>query len=192
MDNDKVNITESIDAMIIKGVNKMNDQENDRVHGVYTAKCFGADGNLKWEETFDNIITDVGANFLLTQAFGTAINSTYFLGLTAATPTCVVGSTMVTKAGWTEATGWSTPAANARQPVTWGAASARARAITAVSFTASGAVTVGGCFIVTSAGAVATNGDTNGTLYSVGAFSSNKSLVLNDTLQVSYSTSLGA
>ena len=186
---DNIHPIDVSDAMIIRGA-KM-DTEMNRVHGKYIAKCYDAKGNLKWEDEFDNLVTDVGARFLLDTAFGGSANSIYFLGLTAATPTPANADTMVSHGGWTEATGWSTPASNARATITWSAAASRAKAISsAASFTASGALTVGGCFIVTGSGAVATNGNTGGTLYSVGAFSGgNKTLALNDTIQVSYSTS---
>ena len=187
---EKANAFESSNANIIRGANMEN--EKGHAQGVYIAKCFDADGNLKWEDTFDNLVTDVGARFLLDTAFGGSANSTYFLGLTTGAPTPAVGDTMGTHGGWAEATGWSTPASNARATITWSAAATRTKAISsAASFTASGAVTAGGCFIVTGSGAVATNGSTAGTLYSVGAFSGgNKVLALNDVLQVSYSTSV--
>jgi hypothetical protein len=161
------------------------------VHGVYTAQCYNKEGELIWEDTFENLVTDIGARFLLDGAFGAAQNSTFFLGLTTGSPTPANGDTMATHGGWTEATGWSTPASSARATITWSSASSRAKAIaSAASFTASGALTVGGCFIVTGSGAVATNANTSGTLYSVGAFSGgNKTLAASDTLQVSYSTS---
>jgi hypothetical protein len=182
-----LNVVDEITTSILR----RESMENiNKVHGVYTVECHDKNGNLKWKETFDNLVTDVGARFLLDTAFGGSANSTYFLGLTTGTPTVNNADTMTSK-GWTEATGWSTPSSNARATITWSAASGRAKAIaSAASFTASGALTVGGCFIVTGSGAVATNGSTAGTLYSVGAFSGgNKVLALNDTLQVSYSTS---
>lgn len=162
----------------------------NRVHGSYEVKCLDEHGNEKWTDKFDNLVTDIGARFLLDTTFGGSENSTYFLGLTTGNPTVANANTMASKA-WTEATGWSTPVSNARVAVTWSAASGRTKSITsAASFTASGALTVGGCFIVTGSGAVATNGSTAGTLYSVGAFSGgNKVLALGDSLQVSYSTS---
>lgn len=179
---------DSIQTNIIR--RSIMDEHTNRVHGVYITKCFDKDGNIKWEDKFDNLVTDVGARFLLDTVFGGSANSTYFLGLTTGNPTVNNADTMASKA-WTEATGWSSPATNARAAVTWSAAASRSKAIaSAASFTASGALTVGGCFIVTGPGAVATNGSTAGTLYSVGAFSGgNKVLASGDTLQVSYSTS---
>jgi hypothetical protein len=75
----------------------------------------------------------------------------------------------------------------------WASASGRAKALNAaLSFViATTGGTVKGCFIVTGSGAVATNNDTNGTLYSAGVFTGGDKIVdVGDTLQVSYSTSV--
>ena len=184
---EKLQPIDTVYTTVIRGAGDF--MEQNRINGVYDFKCFDSEGNLKWEEKVDNLITDVGARFLLDTTFGGSANSTYFLGLMTATNVPANGDTMVSHAGWTEATGWSVPASNARATITWSAATSRSKAITApASFTASGAVTLGGAFIVTGTGALATNASTAGTLYSAAAFGANKSLVLNDILQVSYST----
>jgi hypothetical protein len=183
----KLQPIDTISATVIRGSGDF--MEQNRIHGVYDFKCYDAEGNLKWEESIDNLVTDVGARFLLDTTFGGAANSTYFLGLMTATNVPANADTMLSHVGWTEATGWSVPATNARAPITWNAAATRSKAITAAaSFTASGATTIGGAFIVTGSGAVATNASTAGTLYSAAAFGANKSLALNDILQVSYQT----
>jgi hypothetical protein len=194
---EKLNGIDTIGAPIIRSSN-MN--ENNLVSGKYSTKCFDKDGNLKWEETFDNLVTDVGANFLLNQAFGAAQNTTYFLGLISS-----VGFTSVLNAHimsshstWNEAGNgvnypvWTTPASNARVAVTWSAAGSRIKALSATANFTIGATggTVQGCFIVTGTGAVATNNDTNGTLYSCGTFGTPKVVTPADVLQVTYSTSV--
>lgn len=182
--------------------------ENGRVQGRYEARCLGRCGKMttKWVDVFDNVVTDVGANMMLNQMFGATQNTTYFLGLISSvgyTGVPVVADTMGSHASsghaWVEAGNgsnyplWSTPSSNARNTITWSAAAGRAKAIAAVaSFVITGTGgTVKGCFIVTGTGAVATNNDTNGTLYSAGVFSEgDKVLTAGNTLQVSYSTSV--
>ena len=175
-------------------------------HGRYFAQCFDKNGKLKWEEGFDNVVTDVGANLMLNQAFGAAQNTLFFLGLISSvgyTGIPVVADTMASHAAtnhvWVEAGNgsnyptWSTPSTNARATITWSAASGRAKAIaSAASFVfATNGGTVKGCFIVTGSGAVATNNDTNGTLYSAGVFTGGDRVVqVADTLNISYSTSV--
>jgi len=197
---ERVNAFESNDAIILKGANMNN--EKGHAQGEYTAKRFDKDGNLKWEDKFDNVVTDVGANLMLDTFLGGSTNTTYFLGLISSVGYSVapaVGNTMSSHAGWVEAgngtnyPNWSTPASNARATITWSAASARAKAISsAASFTiATNGGTLKGCFIVTGSGAVATNNNTSGVLYSAGLFSGGDKVVgVGDTLQVSYSTSV--
>ena len=48
--------------------------------------------------------------------------------------------------------------------------------------------TVGGCFLVTGSGASSTQGNTGGTLYSAGNFSTAKVTTAGDTVSVTYST----
>ena len=48
--------------------------------------------------------------------------------------------------------------------------------------------TVGGCFLVTGSGASSTQGNTSGTLYSAGNFSTAKVTTAGDTVSVTYST----
>jgi hypothetical protein len=103
--------------------------------------------------------------------------------------------TMSSHAGWNEA-GFSTnyPLYTApRKTCAWIAASAGAKALSAAlqfSIVTTGG-TVKGCFIVFGAGAVSTIGDTNGILYSAGAFTGGDKVVSpGDTLQVSYTASL--
>ena len=174
---DKGFISEASDASVIRGA---KDDNSCSIHGRYEAKCFGPDGKLKWADTIDNVITDVGANLMLDTMFGGSQNTTYFLGLISSvgyTSVPVVGHTMGSHGTWTEAGDstnlpqWSTPASNARATITWSAAGSRSKAISsAASFTISSGGTVKGCFIVTGSGAVSTHDNTSGTLYSAGLF----------------------
>lgn len=195
---EKLNAIESTGASVLRG---SEDIETIFAQGIYNVTCIGSDGNFKWSDTFENVVTDVGANLMLNTMFGGSQNTTYFLGLISSVGYSVapaVGNTMSSHTGWAEAGDstnlpqWSTPASNARATVTWSAASARAKALSSTAnFTISSAGTVKGCFLVTGSGAVATHNDTNGTLYSAGLFSGgDKAVGVGDTLQVSYSTSV--
>jgi hypothetical protein len=60
---------------------------------------------------------------------------------------------------------------------------------TAITYTITGAGgTVYGCFLVTGTGAVSTQSNTSGTLYSEGNFSTAKATTAGDTVSVTYST----
>lgn len=195
---EKGNIQEVTNAIVLRGsgINELLS-----AHGKYDAKCFDAQGNLKWADTIDNVVTNVGANLMLDTMFGGPQNTTYFIGLISSvgyTGIPVTTDTMASHPSWVEAGNstnyplWSTPAADARATITWSAAANRTIAIAAVaSFVIAGTGgTVIGCFIVTGSGAVATNNSTAGTLYSAGVFTGgNKVVSVGDTLQVTYATS---
>jgi hypothetical protein len=196
---EKVEAAMMADACVLRGVN-MNDEI--RAQGRYEVKCYDENGNLKWDEVIDNVVTDVGARLMLDTFLGGAANSTYFLGLISSVgyvSVPVAADTMSSHATWVEAGNasnyplWTTPASNARATITWSAASARSKALaSAASFTigATGG-TIKGCFIVTGPGAVATNASTAGTLYSAGLFTGGDKIVsTGDTVQCSYTTSV--
>lgn len=200
---EKANATASQGASVLRGSDMT---ENLHASGKYFAKCYGPDGSLKWEDTIDNVVTDVGANQLLDSAFGSGPVAGPYLGLISSvgyTGIPVVGDTMSSHAStnhvWVEAgngtnyPNWSTPASNARASMTFSAASGRSKAMSsAVSFViATNGGTVKGCFVVFGTGAVATNNSTAGVLYSAGVFSGgDKAVSVGDTLQVSYSTAV--
>jgi hypothetical protein len=194
---ERINTQSLSDASIIRGSGM---SEKTGLKGRYEAKCYDKDGNLKWEDVIDNVVTDVGANQLLDSAFGSGPVSGPFLGLISSvgyTSVPVVGNTMASHSTWVEAGNasnfplWSTPASNARGTMTFAAASGRAKALaSAISFVISTGGTVKGCFVCLGPSASSTNNSTTGVLYSAGLFSGgDKVLAASDTLQVSYSTS---
>ena len=75
---EKLKGKDSIGASILRGSGML---EKANVKGVYIARCFDKDGKLKWEDTIDNVVTDVGANQLLDSAFGSGPVAGPFLGL---------------------------------------------------------------------------------------------------------------
>jgi len=157
---------------------------------------------LKWEDTIDNLITDVGANGLLDSAFGSGPVAGPFMGLISSvgyTTPPAVGNTMSSHSGWNEAgngsnyPNWSTPASNARASIAFSAAATRSKALSSAPnfIIATNGGTVKGGFIVFGTGAVATNNDTNGILLSAGLFTGGDKVVqVGDTLQPSYSITL--
>lgn len=98
-----------------------------------------------------------------------------------------------TEAGTTNAPTWTTPASGARAAMTWNAASGGVKSTaSAVSFTigATGG-TLQGAFIVLGTGAVVTNLNTSGFLFSGGAFSGGPQAVSSgNVVTVSYSLSI--
>lgn len=193
---EKCNAKAQGDAAVLRGSGL---GEILKLKGTYTAKCFDKDGKLKWEDTIDNVVTDVGANQLLDSAFGSGPVAGPYLGLISSvgyTGVPVVGNTMGSHSTWVEAgngsnyPNWSTPASNARGTMTFAAAGSRTKALSAaISFViATNGGTVKGCFVVFGTGAVSTNNNTSGVLLSAGLFTGgDKVVAIGDTLNVSYS-----
>ena len=165
-----------------------------QARGVYTAQCFDANGNLKWEDTYTNLVTTLGKNDLLDKYLaGSAYTAAWYLGLVdgATTPTYAAGDTLASHSGWSEiATGtgytYSGSSTN-RATAAFGAASAGTKATSATAFAITATLTIAGTLLcATQARGTASNGGA-GILYSVGSFTGgNKSVASGDTLNVTY------
>ena len=165
--------------------------------GEYHAIFRDPDGNVFREETFPNLVTDVGAIALLTQYLkGSAWTAgTSYLGLIGTSTAPAVTQTMAST-GWTECGTTQAPTYGAvRGTVTWGTASGSgagsrqiAATIPAFTFTATPG-TVYGAFIVLGGTSAVLN--TTGTLFSCGTFSGGSQAVTNGaTLTVSYTLNI--
>ena len=148
----------------------------------YDLECVGADGQVKWRETFFNLVTTVGKNDLLTQYFkGSSYTAAWFVGLVdnAGFSAIAAGDTMASHAGWTESVAYS----NATRPaLTLGTASAGSidNSASKASYTINATATINGAFCNT----VNTKSGTTGTLYSAGSFGAPRSVINGDTLNV--------
>jgi hypothetical protein len=167
--------------------------EDLMVAGVYTAKCYDKDGNLKWEDTFKNLVTTVGKNYLLDNGMaGSSYTAAFYLGLISSVSYSAIAAadTMASHGGWTEAGIANAPtySQGARPTAAWSAASAGAKALSAaLTYSITSAGTIKGAFLTT----VATKDGTTGTLFSAGLFTGGDKVVANtDTVTVSYSLSV--
>ena len=98
------------------------------VEGHYHVECRDKDGNLKWEESFPNLVNQVGKELMfntLLRTSGTYTTVGPFLGLIGgATPTFGTGSdTATSHAGWTEFTNYTVGGSAVRGTAVFGAAS---------------------------------------------------------------------
>ena len=172
------------------------------IHGHYHVACRDKDGNLKWEESFPNLVNAVGKELMfdtLLSTTGTYTTVGPFLGLIGgSTPTFGTGSdTMTSHAGWTEFVNYTVGGSAVRGTAVFAAATSTGSTPTNVTtctaspitYTITGAGgTVSGCFLVTGSGAVDTQSNTGGVLYSAGAFAVAKVTTVGDTVAVTYST----
>ena len=168
------------------------------IEGFYKVECRDAQGNLKWDEEFPNLVVAVGKQLMLdTLLKGTSYSVVGpFLGLIGNSTTFAAADTMTSKT-WTEFTNYTVGGSAVRGTAVFASATSAGTtptnvttsAATAITYTITGAGgTVYGCFLVTGTGAVSTQSSTAGTLYSEGNFSTAKATTAGDTVSVSYST----
>jgi hypothetical protein len=181
-------------------VRKVDFSESIGIEGKYVAKCYDKDGNLKWEDTIENLVVAVGKQLMLdTLLSGSAYTATVYMGLVsgASAPTYAATDTQASHAGWIESGLANAPTYSGnRKTVTFNAATSTGatpsnvttKATTAAaSFTFTGSGTVAGCFI--NINGSNTIDSTTATLYSAGSFTGgNKIVASTDVLNVTYST----
>lgn len=159
------------------------------VRGRYKIDCYDQDGNLKWSDHIDNLVTTVGKNDALDKYLaGSAYTATWYLGLigsTSYTTGPAAGDTMASHGGWAEDQNYTE---SNRPTPSWNAASAGSKASNATSFSINtNSLTIKGVFLASDN----TKGGTSGILFSAGLFSGgDKAVDSGDTLQVTYTASL--
>ena len=168
------------------------------IDGYYHVECRDANGNLKWNEEFPNLVVAIGKQLMLDtllRTSGTYTTVGPFLGLINNSTTFAAADTMTSKS-WTELTTYTVSGSAVRGTAVFAASTSSGSTpsnvttstATAITYTMTGSATVYGCFLVTGSGAVSTISSTAGTLYSEGNFSTAKTVTSGDTVSVTYST----
>jgi hypothetical protein len=170
------------------------------IEGHYHVVCRDVDGNIKWEEEFPNLVVAIGKQLMLdTLLRGSAYTVVGpYLGLISGTGnTFAAADTMTSHAGWSEFINYTVGGSAVRGTAVFAASTSSGTtpsnittsSASAITYTITGAGgTVGGCFLVTGAGASSAQSNTSGTLYSAGAFGTAKITTVGDTVSVTYST----
>jgi hypothetical protein len=164
--------------------------------GRYYAECHDKDGNLKWTAEGDNLVVNVGLQYMA----GTALANSaaqitqWYVGLygAAASNTPAASDTMASHAGWTEIDCYS----DATRPAATFAAATNANpsVVTNTSnkavFNIDATATVGGAFLTSNNTILGTTG----TLFSAADFQSpgDRSVVSGDVISVTYEFRLTA
>ena len=163
------------------------------VHGHYEAVCYDADGNELWRDGFDNVVTYVGQNQLLLQITGNTTVVGPFMGLIGNNTTGpVVGDTLASHAGWTEASSTNFPTYSGTRPTIAFSAPVNGNLVSSATgnFTFTGSGNVTGALMVFATGATSTAGNTSGVLLSAGNFTAAQPVISTNVLSVSYSLAL--
>lgn len=146
---------------------------------TYEVECRDANGNVKWIESFTNLVTTVGKTDIIDKYFkGSSYTAAFYCGLKG-TGSAAAGDTLASHAGWAEVT----PYAGNRPAITFGTTTSGSNTATAVSYSINATQTVAGAFIAT------VNTGTSGVLYSAGDFSVSRSVISGDTLNVTLTVS---
>lgn len=163
--------------------------EGKTLRTQFHIECIDSNGQLKWTETFYNLVVNVGLDDSLDKHLkGSAYTAAFYVGLCSGTPSPAAGDTMASHAGWAEEVPYSQ---GTRPTLTLGAVSGQSvdNSGSPASFSITGSATVGGAFVVTDD----TKGGSGGTLYGVGAFNEgNRAIVNGDTLNVTVTCTAAA
>jgi hypothetical protein len=194
MTDERAQANDHTDASVIRGGGI---GEHAEAHGRFEIECIGADGKLKWRDTIENVVCTVGKNLMLDSSLAGSAYTVVgpFMGLISSVSYTQVaaGDTMASHSGWLEAGGANAPTyTGGRKTAVWSVAASGGKTLSAaLAFAITGIGTVKGAFLCFGAGAVATKDDTNGVLWSAGAFSTgDRPVTSGDLLNATYSTSL--
>ena len=200
MSNEQSNFGDASSASVTRGAAH---DEALGIQGHYHVECRDAQGNLKWEESFPNLVMAVGKQALFDYYFGATGTSggtssgVNYLGLAGGTATYTAADTMASHT-WLEVGLANAPTYTGnRQSPNWTAATSTGTTPTnvttktaaALTFSMTSSGTVNGCFINSGASASATKDTTTGILYSAGNFTGgSKTVASGDSLAITYQT----
>lgn len=167
--------------------------EEAKATGVYYVECHDKDGNLKWSAQTQNLVVNVGLQYMA----GTALTSVsqitaWYIGLygAGASNNPAAGDTMASHSGWTEIVPYSnaTRVSATFATATTANPSVVTNSASPATFNINATATVGGAFLTSGS---AKNG-TTGTLFSAADFSApgDRSVVSGDIISVTYTFSL--
>lgn len=191
---DKFGMGDSVDASVTRNAGS---GDEFGLNGVYTFTCYDQDGNVKWEDGFENLTTNVGRQNLLDSYFANTGGGAVVMGLMTnnAVPASIPAytDTQASHTGWFEAGATNAPtySGTRKTPSFSTATNANPSVLStsaAVVFSMTGSGTVTGAFI--NIGGSSTIDNTTGTLFSAGNFTAgSKTVTSGDTINVTYTLS---
>jgi len=161
-----------------------------KLGGVFEVVCRDKHGKVKWIEKAHNLVTNEGLNHILDVVLHAATQITTWYVALFNTNTTILATHTYASPGYTETTNYDE--AN-RQEYNEAAASGQSITNSAnkATFTMSATETIYGAAIVGGGSAPSTKGNTagGGTLLCAAQFSTSRSVVDDDTLEVTYTIS---
>ena len=189
MSDEIAKLGDAVDATVIRNA---GGTDFFGLHGVYTAECYDAQGNLKWSDVIENLTTNVGRQNLLNSYFANTGGGAVVMGLKG-TGTAAYADTQASHATWLEVGNTNAPTySGTRKTPAFSAATSANPSVLATSaavvFSMTGSGTVAGAFI--NIGGSSTIDSTTGTLFSAGDFTAgSKTVTSGDTINVTYTLS---
>lgn len=170
-----------------------NGADGVQAGGIFTVTCVGPDGQVKWADTFHNLVVNQGLQDMNSKYFsGSGYSAAWYLGLITGPGsgnTYAAADTLASHGGWTENTNYT----GNRKSVTFGTATTADPSVITNSGSPSSFVintnaqTIAGAFLTS------VDTGTSGILFSEGNFTGgDKSVDSGDTLNVTYTFSLDA
>lgn len=156
------------------------------LQGNWSITCRDPDGQIKWIDTWTNLVVNEGLNYALNVSLHTTPKiNTFYLLLTDGTPTPASTDTLSSHPGWVEVSAYSEVARPTWTPDGSSTAQSLTNSASPARFTVNADnTTIGGSGLVENN----TISGTTGILYAVGAFTGGDKLAdTNDTLDVTAS-----
>jgi hypothetical protein len=145
----------------------------------YDVECYDSNGNLKWQDSFHNLVVTAGLNHLLDATFKTGVSTPlWYVGLKGS-GTVLATDTMASHSTWSELVPYSNSNRPAFNPGTISGGAVDNSANKAV-FDINATATIFGCFLTNNN----TKSGTTGILYGGGDFASSRSVANGDTLSI--------
>jgi len=191
-------ISKAQDAVSASLVSRPGSAERVGAGGVFTVTCHGPDGQVKWADSFHNLVVNQGLQDMNSKYFkGAGYTAAWYLGLVTGPGSgtaFAAADTLASHAGWTENTAYTTSGgAGIRAAVTFGTATTADPSVLnnsaspSVFTMTSNAQTIAGAFLAS------VSSGTSGILFSAGDFTGGDKIVdSGDSLSVTYSFSLDA
>jgi hypothetical protein len=193
----KSTMAESIHAGVGKTAQEV---ESGGFGGVFKVTCFDADGRLKWEDKFHNLVVNQGLQYLndvFFKSLSTTYTAAWYLGLVDATgtPTYAAGNTLASHGSWTEIAGTGfggTVYTGNRKQANFGTPTTANPSVidnsgSVAVFSIAASATIAGAFLTNQPSS------NTGILFSAGNFTGGSKTVANgDTVNVTYTFSATA
>ena len=190
--------SKAADSLSASVISNRQGTESVGAGGVFTVKCYDPEGNLKWTDTFHNLVVNQGLQDMNSQYFkGAGYTAAWYLGLITGpgSNTTFTGTQTLASHGSTGSGGWTenTNYTGNRKVVTFGTATTADPSVIDNSASTSSFTMNANAQVIAGAFLCNVSSGTSGILFSAGDFTGgDKTVDSGDTLAVTYTFSLDA